>query len=86
MDQGHDQQILTRFGNRVKQLRNATGMSVRDFANHAGIDYTNLSSIENGQVNLTLLTIMQLSEGFGVPPTALFTDEDTSQLSIKSTK
>jgi len=80
MDQGRQQEILARFGKRIQQLRNATGMSVRAFATHANIDYTNLSQIENGQVNLTLLTIMQLAEGFGLEPCVFFTDESPDLL------
>jgi transcriptional regulator with XRE-family HTH domain len=38
------------FGSRIRQLRVDRGLSLRDFANAVGIDFTYLSKIENGKV------------------------------------
>ncbi len=38
------------FGERVRTLRKAQGLSQRDLAGRAGIDFTYLSKIENGRI------------------------------------
>ena len=76
MDHGRQQEILTRFGKRITQLRNAKKLTQRAFAMEADIDYTNLNAIEGGKVNPSLIMIMQLAEGFGVTPCDLFMDVD----------
>src|SRR5215211_4316216 len=38
------------FGERVRELRKAQGMSQRDLAERADIDFTYLSKIENGRI------------------------------------
>ncbi len=38
------------FGSRIRQLRIAKGVSLRDFAEMIGINFTYLSKIENGKV------------------------------------
>jgi transcriptional regulator with XRE-family HTH domain len=38
------------FGERVRELRKAQGMSQRELADRAGIDFTYLSKIENGRM------------------------------------
>ena len=39
------------FGTRIRELRKAKGISLRDFADLVGIDFTYLSKIENGKVD-----------------------------------
>lgn len=39
------------FGSRIRQLRTAKGISLRDFADMVRIDFTYLSKIENGKVD-----------------------------------
>jgi HTH-type transcriptional regulator, competence development regulator len=39
------------FGSRIRELRKAKGISLRDFADQVGIDFTYLSKIENGKVD-----------------------------------
>ncbi len=38
------------FGERVRELRKARGLSQRDLAGRSGIDFTYLSKIENGRM------------------------------------
>ena len=38
------------FGERLRELRKARGLSQRDVAGRAGIDFTYLSKIENGRI------------------------------------
>ena len=39
------------FGTRIRELRKEKRISLRDFANLVGIDFTYLSKIENGKVD-----------------------------------
>jgi len=39
------------FGSRVRELRKERGISLRDFADQIGIDFTYLSKIENSKVD-----------------------------------
>ena len=39
------------FGSRIRELRKEKGISLRDFADMVGIDFTYLSKIENGKVD-----------------------------------
>jgi transcriptional regulator with XRE-family HTH domain len=39
------------FGSRIRQLRTDKGLSLREFAENVGIDFTYLSKIENGKVD-----------------------------------
>jgi transcriptional regulator with XRE-family HTH domain len=43
----------TPFGDRVKARRNELGLTQRDLASRAGLDYTYLSKIENGRLEHT---------------------------------
>lgn len=38
------------FGEKIRELRKARGMSQRDLAGRSGIDFTYLSKIENGRM------------------------------------
>ena len=39
------------FGERVRELRNAKGWSLRDLAEQVGVGFTYLSRVENGRLN-----------------------------------
>lgn len=39
------------FGGQIRELRTQKGISLRDFADMVGIDFTYLSKIENGKVD-----------------------------------
>jgi DNA-binding XRE family transcriptional regulator len=55
-----EEQELARkkIGNRIKQLRKATGLSQEKFANHHGIDRTQVSRLERGVSNIELNTLV----------------------------
>jgi transcriptional regulator with XRE-family HTH domain len=49
--------ILERFGNRVRQLRKARGLSQEAFADECHLDRTYISGIERGKRNVALRNI-----------------------------
>lgn len=61
------------FGQRVRELRLAAGMTQEDLAERCGLFRTYMSRIETGQANPTLTMIHALADSLDVPVDALFT-------------
>ena len=64
--------ILVLFGKRIKDLREATGLSQEKFALKIGMDRTYYSSVENGKRNVSLNNIKKIADGLGVSLSDLF--------------
>lgn len=60
------------FGQRVRQLRQAQGLSQEDLADKAGIHRTYISDVERGARNLGLDNVFALARALEVPPSRLF--------------
>src|SRR5882762_11098185 len=67
-----------RFGERSRELRKEKGMTLREVAERAGIDFTYLSKIETGGIPYTpaVKTIRQLAEALKVDSIDLLTLAD----------
>lgn len=61
------------FGQRVRALRKAAGLTQEALAGAAGMDRAFLVEIEAGRRNPSLDTIHRLADTLGVPVTDLFT-------------
>ena len=59
------------FGRRVRQLRNAKGVSQEAFAHAIKIDRSYFGSIERGERNVSLENICLIADGLGVAPAEL---------------
>ncbi|MEU7590432.1 helix-turn-helix transcriptional regulator [Micromonospora sp. NPDC049230] len=64
-----------RFGQRVRDLRQARRLSQEELAELAGVHRTYVSSLERGQRNVGLNNILAIAAALGVPASALFTEE-----------
>jgi len=62
MDPNND--ILLRFGRRVRELRSAKGWSQETLAAHCGLDRTYVGGIERGERNVALRNIAALANAF----------------------
>lgn len=60
------------FGDRVRALRRAKGISQEDLAVMTGLHRTYVSSLERGQRNVGLDNILRLAAALEVRPAALF--------------
>jgi transcriptional regulator with XRE-family HTH domain len=60
------------FGERVRSLRLAHGLSQERLAEIAGVHRTYLSSLERGERNVSLDNIYAIARALGVPPAELF--------------
>lgn len=60
------------FGKNLRRIRTEKGLGMREFALQADIEYSQLSRIELGTTNTTIVTAYSLAEALGVPVKELF--------------
>lgn len=58
--------ILRKFGQRVREMRNGAGLSQEAFANLCGLDRTYISGIERGNRNVALRNIEVIAKSLGL--------------------
>ena len=63
--------IVKEFGERLKELRQNTGLSQEKFALKINMDRTYYASVEAGRRNISLENIKKIADGFEVPETYL---------------
>ena len=66
-----DEGVLQKFGAHIKHLREQKRLSLRELSYACNIDNSKISKIEQGKVNVTILTLLELSVGLEVAPTEL---------------
>ena len=59
--------ILKRFGNRVRELRKSQGYSQESFAAECGLDRTYLGGIERGERNVALRNVAVVAKALKIP-------------------
>jgi transcriptional regulator with XRE-family HTH domain len=67
-----DIEIQTRFGERVRELRKAKGLSQEGLALACGLDRTYIGGVERGERNISLVNIHVIAAALGVPVKELF--------------
>jgi transcriptional regulator with XRE-family HTH domain len=72
MKAGEDKETLKTFGSNLKRIRKRKGLSLRALSYECSIDFSDIGKIERGEVNVTLLTIVQLAKALQVPAEELF--------------
>jgi len=60
------------LGNRIRELRQAIGLSQEKFALKIGMDRTYFASIESGKRNVAICNIKKIADGLGVSLSELF--------------
>jgi transcriptional regulator with XRE-family HTH domain len=70
------QDPLKQFGDRVRALRERTGLSQEALAAKAGIHRTYMGGVERGERNVCLKNIVRLAAALGVSPRDLFDDPE----------
>ncbi|WP_051605462.1 helix-turn-helix domain-containing protein [Sediminibacter sp. Hel_I_10] len=61
MNQIENQEFLISFGQNLRRLRKSKGFTQADLANDIGIEISQISRIERGVINTSILTIKQIS-------------------------
>ncbi|UCV22861.1 helix-turn-helix transcriptional regulator [Ferribacterium limneticum] len=64
--------LRARFGQRVRELRKATGLSQEAFADKCGFARSYMSRVERGGANPSLDAIQIIADGLAVPVARLF--------------
>lgn len=64
--------ITKKFGQRLKELRQRTGLSQEKFALKINMDRTYYASVEAGRRNISLENIKKIADGFEVSLSQLF--------------
>ena len=72
MKAGEDKVALKEFGSNLKKIRMRKGLSLRALSYECSIDFSDIGKIERGEINVTLLTIVQLARALAVPLEELF--------------
>ncbi|MBN8552192.1 MAG: helix-turn-helix transcriptional regulator [Caulobacterales bacterium] len=71
----HDSILVQIFSQRLKSLREASGLSQEDLASRSGLDRTYISGCERGIRNPTLVSVERLAGALQVKPAAMLEGE-----------
>lgn len=63
--------ILKKFGDRIRELRNDAGWSQETFAERSGLHRTYISGLERGVRNPTLIIVQRIANAFSISPSKL---------------
>ncbi len=66
MNNLRDKDILTEFGNKLKELRTLKGLTLQELAFEAEMEISQVHRVEKGKINPTLTTLVALSKGLGI--------------------
>lgn len=69
---GGDFMIKERLGNRIRELRQKTGLSQEKFALKIGMDRTYFASVEVGKRNIAIVNLEKIANGLEVSLSELF--------------
>jgi transcriptional regulator with XRE-family HTH domain len=68
--------VLIRFGQKLRQVREQAGISQEKLAQLAGLHRTYVSSVERGKRNISLENIDRLARALGLPMARLVSDPE----------
>jgi len=69
--------LLEQFGSHIRSIRVSKKLTYRKMATQCNIDFSNLRKIEQGKLNVTLITILELAKGLDVPASELLNYQNT---------
>ena len=70
-----DTKALKKFGENLRRLRKAKGLSLREMSYACSIDNSKIAKIEKGMINITYTTLLQLALALDVHVTSLVDSE-----------
>lgn len=74
-DSGAKDSEVVALGQRVRELRQAAGMTQESLADAAGLHWTYVGQIERGERNPTYKNVLRLARGLSVDPARLMPDD-----------
>ena len=60
--------MISQIGQKIREARQARGISLRQLANQVGIHFSHLSKIENGKDTVGKNSLIRIAEELGVDP------------------
>ena len=66
-----DKIALKEFGHNLRRLREKKGLTLRELSSACNIDYSNILKIEQGKINITFTSIIDLASALELKPSAL---------------
>ena len=70
-----DKKALKKFGENLRKLRKAKGLSLREMSYACSIDNSKIAKIEKGMINITYTTLLQLAVALEAHPSTLLDHE-----------
>ncbi len=74
-----DQLYLKKFGQRIKELRHIKSISQEELADQAGVHRTYIGMIERGEKNITLISMLKLTNALSITMSNLFKDFENGE-------
>ena len=62
---------LKQFGRNIRAARERKGLTQRELSDLCGVDNSKICKIEQGKVNMTLLTLIEIAVALNISPAAL---------------
>ena len=69
-------QVLSRLGEAIRDERKRQGISQGNLALYAEVNRTYMGSLERGEVNISILTIIKILDVLKIKPSALLKEAD----------
>ena len=66
--------VALELGQRIRKARNDKDLTIQALADIVGIEYTQMSRIELGKINTSVLQVCKISRALGVSMSALLND------------
>ena len=67
-------EIQKKLGIRIRELRKQQGLSQLDLATRCDLEKTSISRVENGRTNLTLKTLLLITDGLQIELADIFNE------------
>lgn len=64
--------IKNKVGNRIKEIRNKNNISQKDLSYKADLDRSYITSVENGQRNISIVNLEKIAKALDVSLSNLF--------------
>jgi transcriptional regulator with XRE-family HTH domain len=72
--------ILVKFGQRIRQLRQAKNLSQEQLAEKANLHPTFIGKIERAEINPSIVTLEKIAQAFNMPLSQLLSFPDDKQI------
>jgi len=67
----NESQFLSELGNKIKEIRMNSDISLKELSRLSGIDFETLKIIEAGSISVDLLDFVSIAKSLNVPPSTL---------------